>query len=90
MWAFFFPVCLVWFVTCLAETNRAPFDFAEGESEIVSGLNVEYSATPFAFIFIAEYINIIFMSVLTSALFFRGKVNLFFTFLVIFFVFSFV
>merc|ERR1712044_92397 len=52
MWAFFLPVCLVWFVTCLAETNRAPLDFAEGESEIVSGLNVEYRATPFALIFI--------------------------------------
>lgn len=53
----------------LAETNRSPFDFAEGESELVSGFNVEYAAGPFAFIFIAEYTNILVISALTGAIF---------------------
>lgn len=66
---FILPLLCVWFTTCLAETNRTPFDLAEGESEIVSGLNVEYRATPFAFIFMAEYINIVFMRTLTIFLF---------------------
>lgn len=60
---------LLWFITCLAETNRTPFDLAEGESELVSGFNTEYSSGRFAFIFIAEYINILFVSLLTSILF---------------------
>lgn len=63
------PLILVWIVTVLAETNRAPFDFAEGESEIVSGFNIEYSAGPFAFIFIAEYRNILIIRVLSRAIF---------------------
>ncbi|YP_009270984.1 NADH dehydrogenase subunit 1 (mitochondrion) [Agrilus planipennis] len=67
----FLPLALVWFVTSLAETNRTPFDFAEGESELVSGFNVEYSAGGFALIFLAEYANILFMSMLFS-LFFMG------------------
>nr|AYU71319.1 NADH dehydrogenase subunit 1 [Agrilinae sp. 1 ACP-2013] len=67
----FFPLALVWFITSLAETNRTPFDFAEGESELVSGFNVEYSAGGFALIFLAEYANILFMSML-FALFFLG------------------
>nr|ABM65765.1 NADH dehydrogenase subunit 1 [Nucula nucleus] len=79
-WAFlsflFFPLSMVWFVTNLAETNRAPFDFAEGESELVSGFNIEYSAGTFALIFMAEYANILFMSLLTSALFFGGALFL--------------
>lgn len=65
----FFPLCLIWFVSRLAETNRTPFDFAEGESELVSGFNVEYSAGGFALIFIAEYSNILFISILCSLLF---------------------
>jgi len=89
-WGFLFPVCFVWLITCLAETNRAPFDFAEGESEIVSGFNVEYRATPLAFILMAEYINIIFMSILSVVLFFRGSIIVFYTGLVMLFVFIFV
>nr|YP_010411928.1 NADH dehydrogenase subunit 1 [Notostomum cyclostomum]URP31062.1 NADH dehydrogenase subunit 1 [Notostomum cyclostomum] len=63
-------VVILWFITNLAETNRSPFDFAEGESELVSGFNVEYGSSMFALIFMAEYSNILFMCVLTSALFF--------------------
>nr|YP_010614725.1 NADH dehydrogenase subunit 1 [Enchytraeus irregularis]WAS35300.1 NADH dehydrogenase subunit 1 [Enchytraeus irregularis] len=58
-----------WFITNLAETNRTPFDFAEGESELVSGFNVEYSGGMFALIFMAEYANILMMSLLTSVFF---------------------
>nr|AXS66600.1 NADH dehydrogenase subunit 1 [Curculionoidea sp. 24 KM-2017] len=56
------PLSLMWFVTMLAETNRSPFDFAEGESELVSGFNIEYSSGGFAMIFLAEYSSILFMS----------------------------
>nr|YP_010381760.1 NADH dehydrogenase subunit 1 [Entemnotrochus adansonianus]UDL72144.1 NADH dehydrogenase subunit 1 [Entemnotrochus adansonianus] len=66
------PVSFVWFVSCIAETNRAPFDFAEGESELVSGFNIEYGGGGFALIFMAEYVNILLMSMLTSVLFFGG------------------
>jgi NADH-ubiquinone oxidoreductase chain 1 len=58
---FTFPLSLVWFISCLAETNRTPFDFAEGESELVSGFNVEYGAGGFALIFLAEYASILFI-----------------------------
>nr|WOA00247.1 NADH dehydrogenase subunit 1 [Phascolosoma sp. f LL-2023] len=64
------PILLVWLISALAETNRAPFDFAEGESELVSGFNTEYSGGTFAFIFMAEYMNILFMSLLTAIFFF--------------------
>nr|DBA44235.1 TPA_asm: NADH dehydrogenase subunit 1 [Cyathermia naticoides] len=67
-----FPMGLVWLVSCVAETNRAPFDFAEGESELVSGFNVEYGSGGFALIFMAEYANILLMSLLTGCLFFGG------------------
>jgi NADH-ubiquinone oxidoreductase chain 1 len=63
------PVALIWFVSCIAETNRAPFDFAEGESELVSGFNVEYSAGGFALIFMAEYANILVIRILSRVLF---------------------
>nr|AVJ52671.1 NADH dehydrogenase subunit 1 [Psacasta exanthematica] len=66
---FSFPLFFCWLSSCLAETNRAPFDFAEGESELVSGFNVEYSGSGFAFIFLSEYMNIIFMSMLTAVMF---------------------
>nr|YP_010319222.1 NADH dehydrogenase subunit 1 [Parasesarma eumolpe]QJH91605.1 NADH dehydrogenase subunit 1 [Parasesarma eumolpe] len=67
-----FPLGMVWFSSCLAETNRTPFDFAEGESELVSGFNTEYGAGGFALIFMAEYASILFMSVL-FVIFFLGS-----------------
>nr|YP_009468697.1 NADH dehydrogenase subunit 1 [Monomia gladiator]AVA09756.1 NADH dehydrogenase subunit 1 [Monomia gladiator] len=63
------PLGLIWFASCLAETNRTPFDFAEGESELVSGFNTEYSSGGFALIFMAEYSSILFMSVLFVIIF---------------------
>jgi len=69
---------MVWFITTLAETNRAPFDFAEGESEIVSGFNIEYSAGGFALIFIAEYGSILVIRVIRGILFFGADSFLFF------------
>nr|QNP10018.1 NADH dehydrogenase subunit 1 [Aulacochthebius sp. IBE<ESP> RA1155] len=76
-----FPLSLVWFVSSLAETNRTPFDFAEGESELVSGFNVEYSSGGFALIFLAEYSSILFMSMLCSIMFLGGNIFSFFFFL---------
>lgn len=67
-----FPAFIMFFVSALAETNRTPFDLTEGESELVSGYNVEYSAMTFALFFLAEYGHIIFMSLFTSILFFGG------------------
>nr|ARH53960.1 NADH dehydrogenase subunit 1 [Nacerdes carniolica] len=64
-----FPLCLMWVISSLAETNRTPFDFAEGESELVSGFNVEYSSGGFALIFMAEYSSILFMSMICVVLF---------------------
>lgn len=66
-----FPAAIMFFISALAETNRAPFDLTEGESELVSGYNVEYSSMTFALFMLAEYSHIILMSVLT-ALFFLG------------------
>nr|APC60661.1 NADH dehydrogenase subunit 1 [Phyllomys pattoni] len=63
------PLAMMWFVSTLAETNRAPFDLTEGESELVSGFNVEYAAGPFALFFMAEYMNILLMNALTTIIF---------------------
>ena len=62
------PLILLWLVCCVAETNRSPFDFAEGESELVSGFNIEYGSGGFALIFIAEYARILFLRYLTGGL----------------------
>lgn len=64
-----FPLALVWVASILAETNRTPFDFAEGESELVSGFNVEYRRGGFALIFLAEYARILFISILFVVIF---------------------
>lgn len=66
-------VLLVWLSRCLAETNRTPFDFAEGESELVSGFNIEYGSGGFALLFLAEYARIIFIGYLTVLLFLGGS-----------------
>nr|ACY26052.1 NADH dehydrogenase subunit 1 [Harpiocephalus harpia] len=63
------PLAMMWFISTLAETNRAPFDLTEGESELVSGFNVEYAGGPFALFFLAEYANIIMMNAITIILF---------------------
>jgi NADH-quinone oxidoreductase subunit H len=67
-----FPLFLVYFISGVAETNRAPFDVAEGESEIVAGFHVEYSGVGFALFFLAEYTNMILITVLTVVFFFGG------------------
>nr|QUB07032.1 NADH dehydrogenase subunit 1 [Glyphocassis sp. N62] len=67
-----FPLFFILFISLLAETNRTPFDLAEGESELVSGFNVEYSSGGFALIFMSEYMNILFMSMILSMFVFGG------------------
>ncbi|MDH5474016.1 MAG: NADH-quinone oxidoreductase subunit NuoH [Gammaproteobacteria bacterium] len=66
------PLFFVYFISGVAETNRAPFDVAEGESEIVAGFHVDYSGMAFAVFFLAEYANIILVAALTSIMFFGG------------------
>nr|YP_009058851.1 NADH dehydrogenase subunit 1 [Chirostoma humboldtianum]AIM58782.1 NADH dehydrogenase subunit 1 [Chirostoma humboldtianum] len=63
------PLAAMWYISTLAETNRSPFDLAEGESELVSGFNVEYAGGPFALFFLAEYANILLMNTLSATLF---------------------
>nr|WES13259.1 NADH dehydrogenase subunit 1 [Fenusa (Kaliofenusa) sp. 2 GYN-2022b] len=85
------PLFMVWFIICLAETNRTPFDFAEGESELVSGFNVEYSSGGFALIFLAEYASILLMSMMMCLFFLGGDLySLFFYFNLVFVSFLFI
>nr|YP_010895053.1 NADH dehydrogenase subunit 1 [Chasmomma nigrum]WJW73579.1 NADH dehydrogenase subunit 1 [Chasmomma nigrum] len=93
LWFFFilYPLVFIWLTISLAETNRTPFDFAEGESELVSGFNVEYSSGGFALIFLSEYASILFMSMLFSLIFLGGDVfNLMFYFKLMFISFMFI
>lgn len=71
----FLPMVGLWLISCVAETNRTPFDFAEGESELVSGFNIEYGAVGFALIFMAEYARIYFISTLFVVFFFNFRVG---------------
>jgi len=68
----FFPLFIMFLISILAETNRAPFDLPEAESELVSGFNVEYGSMGFALFFLAEYSSMILMSALTTLLFLGG------------------
>nr|AIF29215.1 NADH dehydrogenase subunit 1 [Alytes almogavarii] len=69
------PMAAMWYISTLAETNRAPFDLTEGESELVSGFNVEYAAGSFALFFLAEYANILMMNTMSAVLFLGAFVN---------------
>jgi NADH-quinone oxidoreductase subunit H len=71
-WTWLFPLLIVYFISGVAETNRSPFDVAEGESEIVAGFHVDYSGMAFALFFVAEYVNMILISALTAIFFFGG------------------
>tara|TARA_B100001057_G_scaffold81281_2_gene76655 strand:- start:12104 stop:13123 length:1020 start_codon:yes stop_codon:yes gene_type:complete len=71
-WLPLFPLFMVYLISGIAETNRAPFDVSEGESEIVAGFHVEYSGIAFAMFFLAEYMNLILISILVSIMFFGG------------------
>jgi len=70
-----FPLILAWYITVLAETNRAPLDFAEGESELVSGFNVEYGGGLFALLFLGEYTVILFMCNITVVCWLSWQIN---------------
>nr|UFP05594.1 NADH dehydrogenase subunit 1 [Narke japonica] len=69
------PLAMMWYISTLAETNRAPFDLTEGESELVSGFNIEYAGGPFALFFLAEYSNILMMNSLSVILFLGTSYN---------------
>jgi len=80
------PLSYIWIISGLAETNRTPFDFAEGESELVSGFNVEYRRGRFAMIFLAEYARILFIRMIRVMLFMGGDLNSFMFFLKLVFI----
>lgn len=82
---FFFLFFCVWLISIICETNRAPFDFAEGERELVSGFKVEYGSFPFALLFLAEYGVILFFSSLTGFYFSISILFLFLGFFISFF-----
>nr|YP_010381630.1 NADH dehydrogenase subunit 1 [Symplanella brevicephala]UDL72005.1 NADH dehydrogenase subunit 1 [Symplanella brevicephala] len=93
IWMIFccFPLFMIFFSCCLAETNRSPYDFSEGESELVSGFNVEYSSFMFSLFFLSEYMNMMFLSFFMVIIFFGGKIiSLFFYLKFLFLVFSFI
>jgi NADH-ubiquinone oxidoreductase chain 1 len=69
------PIFIIFFIGCIAETNRAPFDLAEAESELVSGFMTEHSAVIFVFFFLAEYASIVLICIFTSILFLGGYLN---------------
>jgi NADH-ubiquinone oxidoreductase chain 1 len=71
------PIFMIFFIGCIAETNRAPFDLAEAESELVSGFMTEHSAAIFVFFFLAEYASIVLICIFTSILFLGGYLTLF-------------
>jgi len=81
-----FPLFLLLFTSILAETNRTPFDFAEGESELVSGFNTEYRRGGFALIFLAEYGSILLMRIIMVLIFLGGKFNSFIFYLFVCFI----
>nr|ATF28589.1 NADH dehydrogenase subunit 1 [Exitianus indicus] len=88
---FSLPLFFSWISCCMAETNRTPFDFSEGESELVSGFNIEYGGGGFSILFISEYSSIIFISLFTCVVFLGSDLNsLFFYFKLIFICFLFV
>nr|QBA55916.1 NAD dehydrogenase subunit 1 [Pithecopus megacephalus] len=80
IWLIFptWPLTMMWFISTLAETNRAPFDLTEGESELVSGFNVEYAGGPFALFFLAEYANILMMNTISTIIFLGSSYTSFF------------
>ena len=69
----FAPLFIVWLVCMLAESNRAPFDFVEGESELVSGYNVEFRAGGFGLLYITEYSGMLFNRLFSAAIYFGGE-----------------